>query len=330
MGIVLPEILGMLLNWKNDKENSVITAFVAGHFLEWGIFQFMVLPAIYMKMSLSRFIIVYMAILIAFSILSIVLNAKAIIGRIRPSNWKINISWTMCIAILLMAFQINYIVGHQHTDEDDAFYVATSETAVTTDAIMQYDAYTGKAYRTLPSRYVLSPFPIYISVLSKMVDVRPVTMAHMIYPVILMIIAYMIYMLIGREAFESAQSRGYFMIFVLLAIQFSGYTVYTQSSFFFFRLWQGKAVLATILIPAIFWQVRRMWDRSNWQDWVLMSAIMIATCMVSSMGIMLGAIATSILGIVWLIDKKSVKHAIGLWATCLPNIICAVIYILIR
>ena len=64
-------------------------------------------------------------------------------------------------AVLLIVVQMYAGIFYTHIDDDDAFYVATASTTLETDTVFQYNAYTGDEYESLPSRYVLSPFPIF-------------------------------------------------------------------------------------------------------------------------------------------------------------------------
>ncbi|MFQ7552527.1 MAG: DUF6077 domain-containing protein [Blautia marasmi] len=43
-----------------------------------------------------------------------------------------------------------------------------SHTAVETDSLYAYNPYTGAAYNVLPSRYILSPFPAFLAVTSRL------------------------------------------------------------------------------------------------------------------------------------------------------------------
>ena len=64
-------------------------------------------------------------------------------------------------AVVLIVVQMYAGIFYTHIDDDDAFYVATASTTLETDTVFQYNAYTGDEYESLPSRYVLSPFPIF-------------------------------------------------------------------------------------------------------------------------------------------------------------------------
>ena len=98
-----------------------------------------------------------------------------------------SISAWLWIALVLIAAQICVASLLAHMDADDAFYVGTATTAVHTDTIFSVNPYTGNAYRKLPSRYVLSPFPIFLAVISQLCGgLHPAIVAHVIFPAVFM------------------------------------------------------------------------------------------------------------------------------------------------
>lgn len=87
-----------------------------------------------------------------------------------------------------------------HADADDCFYVGAATTDVYTDTIFEVNPYTGREYVALPRRYVLSPFPVFLAVVSQLSGgLHPSIMAHVFFPLIFLPIAYMVqYCLAGK------------------------------------------------------------------------------------------------------------------------------------
>ena len=103
-----------------------------------------------------------------------------------------------------------------HMDADDCFYVATATTDVYTDTIFEVDPYTGTAYRALPRRYVLSPFPVFLAVVSQLSGrLHPAVMAHMVFPAVFLSMAYMVQAVLAKKWFPGEKkAQG---IYLLLA-----------------------------------------------------------------------------------------------------------------
>lgn len=146
------------------------------------------------------------------------------------------------------------------------------------------------------------------------------------------------YALIGRALFQyDMEKTGYFLLLLSGLHLFAAYSERTSGLFLLIRLWQGKAILAGILLPMLlymairmFWQKEDCGVRQTVPDWVFISALMCACCMVSSMGIMLGAIMLGLLGLLAAWRHKSLRILVLAAVCCLPNLFCAGIYLVIR
>lgn len=343
-GVLLPYLIGVLWSEREmvtqedtekegtkKKRRSIVADLLFGYLTEFGIFEVLVLPAIYMKVSLTKFTIVYTAILAGLAACAVIVRRMRILEK-----WKeaavilLRSSVLIWIGVICMGIQTGYVVIHQHGDDDDSFYVAQAESAVTTDTLMEIDPYTGDAYDVPPSRYVLSPFPVYQAVFSKWVGTEPVVFAHMLLPLLILPLGMGVFYLIATALFEKSEDQGIFWLIYQSVVAFSGYSIYNQSAFMMFRIWQGKAILASALLPALFYLIYEMWKEQKATDYLLLVMLMLSCCLVSSMGIMLGAIGLGIFGLVWAVTKRRILPAIGMWACCIPNMIGAVLYIIIR
>ena len=101
------------------------------------------------------------------------------------------ISPELVVAGILILIQLIVVVLYAHMDEDDAFYVGTATTAVETDSLYAYNPYTGAAYNVLPSRYILSPFPAFLAVTSRLCGgLHPAIVAHTVFPAVFVFLAY--------------------------------------------------------------------------------------------------------------------------------------------
>lgn len=143
----------------------------------------------------------------------------------------------------------------------------------------------------------------------------------------------MIYGILGRRLFgKERRLAGFFLILVCLLHIFSGYSVYTQGTFLLVRIWQGKAILAAALIPAVYYYCLRTAQEKKGvaANCVMLVLLMLACCHVSSMGIMLGAIAMGLAGIACALRYR--KPGILLYGvvSCIPNLIYSAIYLTIR
>ena len=238
----------------------------------------------------------------------------------------------MWLAFLLVAIQMGAYVFGMATDLDDAFYVATATTTLETNGMFTYDAYTGMLASYLPARYVFAPFPILLAFYSDMVHMHAAVVAHTVEPVFFLLISYLVYWKIGRKLFDKDDQKvGLFLLFLVLIQMFSYYSVYTQGTFLSIRIWQGKALLASFVLPAIFLQAKECMETNRMcGPWMTLFLMMTSACLVSGMGIMLAPIMLGLMTLLYAVkdrNRENIKRAV---ICCLPNVICAAAYVIIR
>ena len=330
--VFVPGIIGRLISVKNK---GWLYSYMAGFLLMLAVFQIVALIGIFVDTSLTFLIFMWLFLLLLI-FLYFSIEARKNIGEfwkgfdIRNELKKIDVG--TIIVFLLVAFQTFMLVKYVHYDADDAYYVGMAVTSWDTDSLMRYDCYTGKLLEGLPSRYVLSPFPIFTAAISKMIGCHPAIVAHTFFPAIFIPMAYVVYTLIGRILFDGQRLKNeMYLIFVSIMYIFCYWSIYNQQVFLLYRVWQGKAILAGVLLPMLFYMTLKFWTQKYIaSDWIILFCLMVSTTLVSSMGIMLGAIALGTLGIMLLVVRHDVKNTVKMFLCAVPNIILAFCYLFIR
>ena len=241
-------------------------------------------------------------------------------------------SFYFVVAAILILLQLVAASFLAHMDADDAFYVATATTSVHTDTVFSINPYTGYSYTRLPSRYVLSPFPIFLAVISSLVGLHPAIVAHVIFPVVFIFMAYLVLYQYAKRWFpEDEHARGIFMIFCAVLIWFSAYSVYNSENFQMIRIWQGKACLASVFLPLLLYLgIGIILEKEQEYSWLLLLLADISCCLLSSMGIILACMMLVILLIMGLVRFHSLQKAACTALCCLPSLLLGLVYIMIR
>ena len=346
---VIPELLGLFLLRFFKKENTnLFLAFVIGYVLEFAICQIVTVPYIYMEKTLTELINVLSKITIIICGLSIVINLTKIkdifitIFRYIKETPKL----LAILTIILIGLQVYSYVGYMHIDDDDSFYVGTATVSVQTDTLFKYSAATGEEdVENQLSRYRLGPFPIYLAVISKIIDIHPAIVAHTILPIVFVPLVYMIYGLIGKELFKKDKKQIYYFLMTISIINIWGnYSVRTTFSFFLIRVWQGKALLASMILPLIILLFIKAEENNYKFNYCLLLFITIlAGNLTTTMGIALPPMELMLLAIVYEIAKinlkKSKEEKTGIGRAiinltkclicCTPSIIYGIAYLII-
>lgn len=246
--------------------------------------------------------------------------------RKREIHWN----FYLCLALLIILLQVVMCTFLAHMDADDCFYVGAATTDVYTDTIFEVNPYTGREYIALPRRYVLSPFPVFLAVVSQLSGgLHPAIMAHVFFPLVFLPAAYMVQYCIAGKCFpEDRKARGIYLLLTALLCSFSGYSVYNAGNFQMVRIWQGKALLAGVFLPLLFYLCLSLLVEKKPDDsWLILVMANISCCLLSSMGIILTPLMTGCFLAVCFVRTREWKRVLKGLMCCLPSILLGLLYI---
>lgn len=349
---VIPVCMGSLLYGGKKNAGAALSAcLIYGYAMMFALFELLALPAIFGKAPFALLKYLYSGVCLFLSGMAVFRYGKTLAARaagekklvflVREAGKKADMlrrmHWSMWAAFLLIAVQMGAYVFGMATDLDDSFYVATATTTLETGGMFTYGAYTGRLAAALPARYVLAPFPILLAFYSDMVQMHPAAVAHTVQPVFFLLLSYSVYAQIGRKLCKGDAGRtGFFLFFTALVQMFSYYSVYTQGTFLMVRIWQGKAMLASFVLPAVFYSGRCcMEETADGRDWFGLLCLMISACLVSSMGVMLAPIMLMLLALLygtkgWRVKGWRWKKMALALACCIPDLLCAAAYLCVK
>lgn len=332
---VIPSILGILITKFTNKKHNILFAYVIGFLLEFAILQILAIPMIFLKLNFKILLYSWICIICVLTILSLIVNKNKIKElRIKESLKKIfNKSNIICVvAILFVFFQACYSLSLTYTNADDAFFVGTANTSIYSNTMYKISPETGNSYGKLPARYVLAPFPIYLAIISSILNINPAIVAHTIFQPVFILLAYAIYTLLGEKLFCKDKTNVSIFIILLSIINiFGNYSDRTNFSYLLLRIWQGKAVLSSIMLPAI-WLVflNCIEDDKKNANWGILFITILASTLVSEMGIALSPMTLMFLAFVFSIRDKKISYLLKSAICVIPCIVYFLIYLLVK
>lgn len=335
---VAPCMVGHGTNRLLKIETSILKNYFVGNFFIWALFQFVTVPLVLEKQSFSTVVVlitIFVAAMIVWAIVYEVLMKKCEIFRwIQWDNKLKRIKGTDAIAILgvlgIMGWLLYQIITLQHTDADDARFIVNAAEMLRTNRMYLTDVITGTELSTWVGELkkdITSPWAVYIAYCAKMTGISVVTMAHSVLPVTLILCGISVFWIFSEAIFKkSITDRCLFISLVLLMNIYGFHSVYTAETFFLTRIWQGKAAVAAIAIPALFYVFMKIYENERqYGYYVLLALINISMCLMSGMGIIIGAIMLGSAGLVYGIRKRNIWFTLLLWEICVPNIIYFII-----
>lgn len=327
--LVTPAIVGGLTA---GADRSLLFRWVSGQFILWAGFQVISVPMVLTWRKLSELVVIFSGFMAAMALISLAAGVrrlvKAVIDRRSEDEVKEKrdlaavLLW-VCVAALLV-LQLILAVLLAYEEGDDAFYVAAASLAEKSDAMYYLLPYTGGG-TMLNARHVLAPFPMWVAFLARLTGIRTVTMAQVVLPVVLIVMSYAVFCLIGKRLFQNGKRKQpLFLLLLEVLVLFGGYSLQSTENFLLVRTSQGKAVLASIVIPFFFLLLLEILEeleqgvKNNARKWGLVAAVVAAGCLCSLEGMFLTCILLGLVGVCMLACYRQ-------WKLILPMAGCGVV-----
>lgn len=355
--LILPMIVGGI--WTGFIKTTsrcklLIQTWVYGTITMFAITQLVVVPMIANRMRFTSFVLVWCVVTGFICVGSLVLNGKTMLhlfrkllqmmsGKNRTSAaaiWQTirHRSYVLALgmaALLLIGGQAVTASKYQHLDDDDSRFIALELLAVEQDTMLTQSPIdsTEVTWKLGEVRKDLtSPWTMHVALLSKLSQIHPATMSHLIMPFVFILMSYGACALAGMHLFRrekgfDAEKLAVFLI-LLSVVNLFGYTsTHTLSSVTALRIWQGKAMFAAVLIPLMMSVLLELQENNREKIWyALLFVCCMAASLTSGVGIILGAMLVGIYGVVGFLNHRRMISMAATWCCALPCAVYALIY----
>lgn len=243
------------------------------------------------------------------------------------------------IFIAIVAFQIYKTLFYAYSDGDDAFYIATAQSADVSDKMYLIEPYLGLGlfFEDVNVRYVFAPFPMWVAYLARITHLNVAIVSHSCLPIFLICVTYVIYDEIAQMLFDkNKEKRFMFLSLIAIIIMFSNVSTSTAETFLLTRARQGKEALANIVLPFAFlkfYEITKSLNEDNkikTNDVVMLFLVSTSAASMSVFGNVLYGISVAVFGIILLIKKNKFINVLKIAITVLPNMLVVLLYFMKR
>lgn len=317
------------------RNKSFSFTYLSGQFVMWAAFEVIGVVAIYFRASFTLLFWIYTAMVVLLLGFGVRGWRKMGFSGFKKPEFSI----FMILALLVIAYECTIYIFGMHLDEDDARWIAEANDALVKDRMLLHNPATGEYIGRFVGEMVkdvFSPWAFYLAWMSRLTGVKAVVLAHTAYPPVLLCLSYLVYFEMGKCLFKKNPERWIFVLMVSVINLFMAGNVYTQSVFTLTRIWQGKAVVAAVMIPAVLMAILRIQNEDTVGNWLFLAVIGTACCLFSGMGIAIGLLSVFVYGGYVIIRalilgwKNGLKR-IPLWLLCLvPEIVYGLGYLTLK
>lgn len=195
----------------------------------------------------------------------------------------------------------------------------------------------------LDVRHAMAVFPMWVAFVSVRAGMHATIVSHVVMPLVLIPLTYLLYYEIGRALFVRAPQSGnvfqkenlsLFMIIMAVYQIFGNVSLYTNETFFLTRTWQGKALAGSLVIPALFWVFLQIYDkgvkkgRTDAGLWILLVCVNMTAGICSSIAVFLVCILIAVATFCLAVAERDWKILFKVGAACIPNVAYMAVYVI--
>lgn len=237
------------------------------------------------------------------------------------------------LAAVLVLMQAYIPARYEHSDDDDARFIALQVSAVYHDTMyrespihadfMYWDQ--GEVKKDLTS-----PWAMLMAMMAKEGRIAPAVLSHTYLPFYLILLCYALYLLIGQILFRGDWEKSLLFLIFLSVINLAGYTsTHTLASMLLLRIWQGKAVCASFMLPLFFYLFYQILRRDYNKTWIPMLYVAsIGACLLSGIGIVTAPVMLFLYGVIDFCYYRKWRKTYAIWMAAVPCGIYLVYYLI--
>ena len=340
--VIIPVVVGASFDYGKKIWEKAVWSWLFGQLFLWSVFQAIAVFEVSKGNSFPELKKIYLiAVIASIAVSCAIMFARFLVrkkkGTIKPFSEIEKESPAAYFASLERLQKILFVSGIvivliemvlvcvlSYVDGDDSYYVAETTMTAVSDKMYFALPYTGRA-APLDIRHSFAPFPTWLAFISVITGTVPVSMAHVVIPFVFLPITYLIYALFGKEILgEKKRELPVYMFFMILLVLFGFYSYMTPEKFLMTRLRQGKATLASLVIPMIlmclFMVLERLRDdkKIELRIYILLFMLNTAGCLCSSLGAVICVIPIVLCAVFSVICYRKFRHVIPLLLSCAP------------
>lgn len=327
---IIPFLLGFGTVAKlKDEYRRIGICLVLGYIYEFAIWEILYLVAVKFGVRLLPLMIVYYIVCTGLALFFAIKNYKTLNDIKKP---EFNIVYCIFYALVLLQIAMRFM--HGVTDGDDAYYLADVNLILTSGNLYGVHPYTGLPFGNgIDYRHILSGMPAFEAMIAKTFNIHSMVASHIVLADIFIILHYCIMINVGRIILKDKPN--YIPLFGCMTVIFNVYggtTLYTNATFFLTRTWQGKSILANIVIPALFLTELMLFeaalkDKHKIYIYIAMAAVLIAGASCSTMSVAFLPIFVGLSSIVMFFGQKKRLEPVWSIIACLPSLAIGLIYL---
>lgn len=321
-------LLGSLITcrWGNN-EHLVLYSTLIGFFVYFSFYHCVALPMKISLRKLSELSVTWLVILCILVVFIIFFNKNKwiVIFHQQLKRKDVIIKLLFVVGIIIQAIIITNNIQYG-SFIDASYYIADSGKSVATNTIEQYNQYTGMLRDELDPLYLLLTYTSHSSVLGYVTGIHPLVIWRQVMASIVIILANITIYLTAYYVLQKNNRLAFYAWVCWVFVQTFTYSTYSSSGFMFYRAFEGKTVLAIIIIPFFIMQmIRSILNQFSWYEFCIATIGLIGSLPFCMSTMMIVPVVISMFyfpGLILYKKKKILLQYCILVGICMCELLC--------
>lgn len=313
------------------QENRLSHTMIAGFLLYYLAFECVALPMKIQGASVTALSRIWFVIVGILTLLSILIHGRYMVKMLlewgetlRGRGKYVGMFWGLTLLLFLIMVSITPVtMGVQ----DDSYYLADVMTSISTDSIQQYDYATGALRGGYDLMYFIPMYPMHSAVIYKLTSLHPLVENKWCSVFGVLLISNLIYAQLSLKVCKGNEKKSMQLLALMMFFRFN-YVLWGKaaSTFFFYRISEGKGILANVILPALilfFWEAMEKEKRFGWLavELVILSAFSISMSSMFLVSVSLGCLMVAGFAV-----KRKLRLVLPYAACTAPCVALVVVY----
>lgn len=313
----------------SEEGMSIQHLLISGFIIYFFLFEFFAFPMMILKLPLNILSAVW-GVTVAVLVLLVCLKFGKRWIQVWKKRKKQGHSFSFYLMLLLIGLQCVFVALWSDNSADAAYYVANVSANVATNTINIYEPFTGVQMDRFYTRYLFGMYPVHNSVVCQLTGIHPLLYTKTVMSVVTVLLSYTVYAQIGRKLFSGCRENVWKFLCFLSVIQFFFHTVYSNASFLLMRGYEGKAILANVVLPFVLYLDLCLYDDiQNKRIWLMVFCAGIAGVDISMSALSIVPVAVTAVCISVIIARRAWR-CLKYYIVCvLPSVGFIIVYLLV-
>lgn len=225
-----------------------LDSIVGGFIIFLAINQLIALPFIIFHLSFKLFYIIFLLVNLPGFFYGLY-RAWKIRSKLqdKPKPSVLGVIAVLIVAIGMVATQI-----YVKYSSDDAYYVSLIQQNMDSSQLYSIEPATGNPEIIIPAHHHFESWELIQASFAKTFNLSGLEMAHSLMPLLIVPLAFLAHRQVFRLFFKSGNSINMATLLLGTMFMFGGYSLYSHGTLLLTKPWHGKAILATVIIPFLF------------------------------------------------------------------------------